>query len=363
MQRRADSTLNHAPCVFSGISSGLCMERRLRMGRLVTAAVLAAAGAGGLIPLPLALGPQATASGAEAGRGAKPLRRAVPPAAAWDRATMGIFSDNAFATLEGPRPDFAVKKPAAAAAAGEAVAGAVAAPQAGSFKWSSLVSEETLTDEVKELKPLLSAVVASQSDFKGGGYDKAREGFSSLALAFGVIAAYDQDIRWKKQAENARDLFARVGVNCKVGTDQSFAESKARVADLEALLEGNAIDAKADREEDFLWSQVAGRPPLMSRLEVSDGILGGGIASKGDFDKQVDKLLHELEIVAVIGETIQQKDFEYNDDDSYRGYASGMRDAALKARESLKKGDYDGTRAAVGDLKKSCDACHGDYRS
>jgi cytochrome c556 len=101
----------------------------------------------------------------------------------------------------------------------------------------------------------------------------------------------------------------------------------------------------------------------MSRLEAAENTIGGAVASKGDFDKQVETLLHEVEMVAVIGEAIQQPDFEYHDDDTYRGYAAGMRDSAVKARDAAKKGDYDGVRAAVGELKKSCEACHGDYRS
>jgi hypothetical protein len=178
-----------------------------------------------------------------------------------------------------------------------------------------------------------------------------------------LIAAHDGDVRWKKDADNARDLFARVGFNCKVGTDGSFAEAKARAADLEALLDGGSPDKKADRDEDFAWSQVAARPALMSRLEASEQATAAIVASKGDFVKQVDALLREVEIVAAIGEVIQQENFEYHDDDTYRGYASAMRDAALKARDAARKSDYDGVRTAVGDLKKSCDTCHGDYRS
>jgi hypothetical protein len=209
----------------------------------------------------------------------------------------------------------------------------------------------------------VAEAVASQSDFKGGGYDKAREAFSAVALSFGVIAAYDQQIRWKKDAETARDLFARVGSNCKVGTEQSFNESKLRVADLETLLEGNSPTARADRDDDFRWSQVAGRPALMSRLETADGMLAAASASKGDFDKALERVLRDAEIVAVIGEVIQQAEYEYYDDDTYRGYASGMRDAALRVRDAAQKKDYDAARAALGELKKSCDSCHGDYRS
>jgi hypothetical protein len=264
------------------------------------------------------------------------IRRAKPPAAKWDKSTAKTFLDDAFVELEGPRPDFAAARKTGGGGGGQATS--TAAPAAGGgFKWSALISEETLTDEIKDLKRLAAEAVASASDFKGGGYDRAREAFSTTALAFGVIAAFDKDIRWKKDAEAIRDLFARVGFNCKAGNDQSFNEAKLRVADLEALLEGTVPSARADREEDFRWSQVAGRPPLMSRLDA--------------------------EMVAVIGEVIQKADYEYFDDDTYRGYASTMRDAAIQLRTAVQEKNYEAARAAAGSLKKSCDTCHGDYRS
>ena len=302
-------------------------------------------------------------SAARDGRSAsRAIRRAKPPAAAWDRNTAKTFYDDAFAELEGERPNFTAAAQRQAAS-GSVQADVASASAVGGLKWSALVSEETLTDEIKDMKLVLVGAVASQSDFKGGGYDKAREAFGAVALAFGVIAAYDQEIRWKKDAETARDLFARVGSNCKVGTDQSFNESKLRVADLESLLDGIAPTARADREEDFRWSQTAGRPALMSRLESADATLAAASASKADFDKAVERVLRDAEIVAVIGEVIQQADYEYFDDDTYRGYASTMRDAALRLRDAAQKKDYETARAALGALKKSCDSCHGDYRS
>jgi hypothetical protein len=240
---------------------------------------------------------------------------------------------------------------------------ATAAAEAGGFKWSALVSENTLTDEIKEMKGVVGKAIASPSTFKGGGYDKARVAFSTIALSFAVINAYDADIRWKKHAEQARDLFGRVAANCKVGTEQSLAEAKLRMADLEALLDGNAVSAKADREGDFVWSQAAGRPPLMSRLESAEQTAVAAIASKGDFEKQLDLFLRETELVAMIGEVIQRQEYEYHDDDTYRGYASQLRDAAAKAAEAARKKDYDAARAAIGALQKSCTDCHGDYRS
>jgi len=287
--------------------------------------------------------------------------RARPPAT-WDKATETAFFDDAFATLEGERPRFDDGRDS------QNQDGARPAPPSpddsgDGFMWSALVSPDTLTDEIKDMRAVVAAAAARPTDFKGGGYDKARAAFSSVALAFGVIAAYDHDIRWKKDAATARDLFARVGFNCKTGTDQSFAESKARLADLEAMLDGGAPQGKPDRDEDFQWSQVAARPALMARLEAADSALAAAVASKGDFVRLIERVVHEAEMVAAIGAAIQQKDFEFHDDDTYRGYAAAMRDAGVAARDAARKKDYDAARTAVGELKKSCDACHGDYRS
>ena len=296
---------------------------------------------------------------------AKPIRRAAPPAGRWDKLTRGTFVDDAFTLLEGTRPDYgAAKQLVVAAAGGTTAAAAASAGAAGGMKWSALVSADTLADEVKEMKDMLSAACAKLSDFKGGGFEDARCGYSSLAMLFGVIAAYDQsDVRWRKDAATARDLFARVGFNCKVGTDQSFAEAKARLEDLTGLLDGNSPEPNPNIEPAELWSQMTGRPPLMTRLEMAQDAMRPAIASKADFDKLADELLRAAEIVAVIGEVIQQPDFEFHDDDTYKGYAAAMRDAALQVREACLKGDYEAARAAAGKLEQSCDACHGDYRS
>lgn len=294
-------------------------------------------------------------------RGRQPAPVRAKPPAGFDAATERVFFPDAFEVLEGERPDFS-----AATAPRVPPSGPVTAPAApstgGGFAWSALVSPDTLADEIKDTAMRLTAAVSSATDFKGGGYEEARVGFSAVALAFGVIAEYDGDVRWKKDAEQARDLFARVAANCKVGTPQSFNEAKARVEDLATLLDGSGVEARAEREADFAWSQVAGRPALMGRLEAADGLAAAATASKEEFAKQVERLLHEVEMVAVIGEVVQRPDYEYHDDDTYRGYAAAMREAALAARKAALDGNYDAARAAVGALKKSCDTCHGDYR-
>lgn len=90
----------------------------------------------------------------------------VPPAAVWDKPTALMFSADAFAELEGPRPDFSSQdqRPPTATAMPSS---SMAANATGGFAWSAVVSEETLTDEIKDLKATAARAVSSQSEFKG----------------------------------------------------------------------------------------------------------------------------------------------------------------------------------------------------
>jgi hypothetical protein len=241
-------------------------------------------------------------------------------------------------------------------------AGNSAGPSPGGFKWSSLVSEDTLVDEIKTQIELLGPAVASPTTFKGGGYDQARRSFSMLAVAFGLIAAHDEDVRWKKDAATARDLFARAGFNCKTATDQGFNESKLRIEDLQSMMNGSPPAGKPDREEDFTWSQAAARPALMARLEGAEKAIAAGLSSSGEFTKNQAAIFHEAEIVAAIGEVIGLPDFEYHDDESYLEFSRGMRDAAVRVRDAAMKKDYDAARAAAGGISKACSSCHEAYR-
>ncbi len=290
----------------------------------------------------------------------RPFPRSRPPAADWDAASAGIFAPDAFRELVGPRPDFGAA-PAAAPGAGDSPA-AAGGGQGGGFKWSTLVSGDTLTDEIKDQREVLAAAVTSPSAFKGGGYDEARRAFSTLALAFGLIAAHDEDVRWQREADTARRLFGRAGFNCKVGTDQSFAESKLSLEDLSGMLDGNPPRRKPEDEDGFRWSNVAARPAIMARLEAAEKRLAAGVASAGEFGKQRDTTRHEAELVAAIGEIVQQPDFEFHDDDTYRGFAAAMRDAAVAIRAACDSKDYDAARTAVGEMSKACSDCHGGYR-
>ncbi len=290
------------------------------------------------------------------GRSGTVRTRATPPVS-WSSAVSSQFFPDAFAVLEGPRPDFsAVAESASQPNADSGMGG----DTVSSGTWSSYVSGDTLADEIKTMKLEIDKIVAKKRDFTGGGYQDARNAFSSIAAAFGVISVYSGDVRWKESAARARDRFAAAANECSQGNDQTFAVATQAAEDLQKLISGSRLDGPVANT--VAWNRIAARSPLMTRLERAEKGLAEVSASEAAFAKDPERFLHEAEIVAMIGEFIQQPDFEDFDDDTYREYASTMRNAAVQAAAATKKGDFATAQSAVSALRKSCDTCHGDYR-
>jgi len=288
-------------------------------------------------------------------------KRAKPPH--WSRSATETFFSDAREKLEGQRPAAGAggARPAGGPAAMESDSGGAAA---GSYAWSKLIGPDELEDEIKTMQKQYSETITLPAPFKGGGYKTARRQLTELALLFGIIAEYDGDVRWKKDAPSMRELLARTGFACKAGSDQSFNEAKLRKDDLESLVRGGNgpnvpnVEAKAE------WEKVASRPPLMQRLEIAQqqGV-APGVASADGFKKNQEKVLKEAELISAIGEVITRNGYEFADEEAYLGFAKQMRDAAIAIADAVKSKNYDAARAASGKIDKACSQCHEGYRS
>ncbi len=209
----------------------------------------------------------------------------------------------------------------------------------------------------------LATTITTPTAFKGGAYKAAREDFSMLAVVFGVIAQYDGQVRWQKDAVGMRAALARAGFNCKAGTDNSFKEAKLRSQELTDLVRGGNVQV-TPAESEVKWSEVANRPPLMKRMELSQRErLGPWTANGGEFARNRDAVLREAQLLAMIAEVIKDQSYEYADDSTYRGYVDELQRHCLEIIEAAKNGDFPKAQSAAARVNQTCDRCHGDYRS
>ena len=292
---------------------------------------------------------------------APPVKRARPPK--FPKSITDIFFPDAREKLVGPRPAKAAGgEPETEATVGPTPAQAAPAT-AGESLWQPLITPETIEDEVKSQATKLGETVQNAVAFKAGAYQQARVNLSVLAAMFAIDADYGRPMRWQREASAARESAARAGFNCKVGTDASYQDARARFDNLQSLIRGEGFDAKSTGQ-DAAWNKIADRGPLMKRLEAAqDQQLKPLTADANAFSKGADTVRHEAQIIAALAAAIAQSGYEFADDDTYRGYADSMRVQAQRVGAAVDSNNYEQARQAVGEIGKACTSCHEDYRN
>jgi len=293
------------------------------------------------------------------GQGRKAAHRAKLPS--FDSAkTNRIFFPDVFARLEGERPANPNVQVAATPSAGVPTGSAsLAGP---SYAWSKIISAVSIEDEIKAIKLATDKNVTTPQDFAGRGYKEVRRDFSVLALLFAIINEYDADVRFKRDAAAARDIFARTASNAKAGNNNVYNESKKRKDELLDLINGAALAEKPETEEND-WTKIADRSPLMQRLEAAqEKKLVKWTANADAFSEEIENTLHEAEIIAAVAETLTREGMEDGDDEAYAGFANLMKRSALDVVAAVKSNNAEQARKATGEIAKACSDCHDNYR-
>lgn len=253
-----------------------------------------------------------------------------------------------------------------------AAAGSTSVPAAGSGSpakgggWSTLISAATIEDTIKAVKQQVDQEVTTPSDFAGKGHKLARRDYTLLAVLFGITAEYEGDVRWKKDASVARDVFGRSANNFKVGTTQAYQEAKARKEELNELVGGSSPFSGKEADGKAAWGQVAGRAPLMQHIEtVWEPRLKPALADKSQFAANSDKIVRDAELFAAIGEVLCKDGMPDAGmpDSEYNRFCVRLRDAAKSIVEAVKTKNYDQAASAGSAIGKACAECHENYRS
>jgi len=311
----------------------------------------------------------ALAQAPAARRRTRPRGRFTAPPPKWDANIREIFFPDARQELgPGAPPSLPLAGTPAPLPVAPATTASVAdappvAATASAENWSKLISPETIEDEVKSISQALGDLTQTAGKFKSGGYQEARVQLSVLAALFGIIADYDADVRWKEEAGRMWESIARAGKNSKAGSDTTYQETRARATELADLVRGGAAAAGESKQRDD-WSAVADRRPLMTRLETGQrDRLNPWTSSPQEFERHTPELLHEAELLAALSRIIQAKGYEYGDDDTYQEYARQLETALTRLTEATRASDHAGAQEAAAAASKSCDQCHGDFRS
>lgn len=274
----------------------------------------------------------------------------------------GIFFADINDAFRGDAPTIgSVRATAAAVAAAPATSGGEDAAASGNDLWASLISAQSLEDEVKRIKLEFDGVVTTPGAFNSGGYLDARLHLTVLASLFAVINQHSAEVRWKDQAAAARDLISRTAFNCKAGSTQVYNEAKLRKGDLQDLVAGSGLASK-DAEAETDWTMIADRSPLMEYAELVIESLEDGARDEATIKKETDLVKRNSELIAVLGEILAQEGMDDADDDDYAQLSRDMSNDGKAVTAALGRGDFEAVRVGVSKIRQKCDACHEQYR-
>jgi hypothetical protein len=234
--------------------------------------------------------------------------------------------------------------------------------QGDTFRWSEIIDAEALDTEVKRIASRLAAPLASPAAFKSDGHNACRAEFAWLAALFAVIEDYDGEVRWQRDAGALREAFSRASANARVASDQNYEEATRRRDELAEVIRGARLGSDAPPPL-AKWSALADRKLLMQRMQraLQEGV-NPRLASDREFSSASADVRQEAQVLAVLAALIRREDYEFWDDESFRGYAEQLGDAADDLSQAAVDGNYEAARAAVGRASQSCAACHDGYR-
>lgn len=280
----------------------------------------------------------------------------------------GVFFSNPADQLQGQRPtsgQATAAQPIAATNSSAPASSTRGSPATDSPGWNAMISPVSLEDLIKGSKLRLDKIITSPNAFKGGGFVEARTEFSLQALLFAIIESYAGDVRWKSSAQVARQRFARVAANTKVGSDQVFSEAKARLLDLGDLISGTPLEAGNDVSAvaEVNWSELIDRVPLMQLLEwAHEENLSKLVANERTFQEERDAVLRYAELIAVLGKVALADEMPDASDEEYRALAQTMVEQAGQVVLAIKTSNAEQARTAAAQIGQSCTNCHDNYR-
>lgn len=280
----------------------------------------------------------------------QPPLRSRPPQ--WSVEVVEVFFEDARKHLTGDRPNKGPARSATVATTSEAVD-----PQ-GDTQWAALIEADSLANEVKRTHNRLIPLLARAGSFKSGGNADCRREFSLLAMLFGVVNEYDQEMRWQQKAAAMGALCSRAARACRVANDESFAlatDVQSQVAD---LLRGQSISRQATVAETPI-----DRGQLMLRMELAvEENISPWLANRKEFRRRKPDVAHESQLLAVLARTICRPGYDFVDDEGFVEIAHELQQASQMLTEASEQGDYEAARKAIGRASQSCSNCHDGYR-
>lgn len=220
---------------------------------------------------------------------------------------------------------------------------------------------DILDAEVKRIRNELAAQLQSVAKYNSH-YQEIAVAGTTLAAVAEIVAEQAGSLSWKENAPLVRDLGLKIHDAASAPGGSAFQATKTPYEQLVDALDGNvpAGVAAAQPQRDF--AEVAGRGPLMKRMDRAFQWLKKSGPAPQVLRKESANAIHESSLLAALGRVIAVGHYDSADDAKYKSHATELTQAASAVAAAARADDAAAFGDAVGRVQKRCDACHADFR-
>lgn len=237
---------------------------------------------------------------------------------------------------------------------------------AGGLSLKDLIDQESLANEIKNVRNYLAGKVASPAAYNSSYLEMPPEA-ATLAVLAVAVAKYPEEFSWKKNAKHVRDLAAQiveVTTSKDAKTKNSFDAVSEAFLKIDDILKGTEPAGLPDAEEDKSFGDAVGGNTvlLMKRIGKSETTLKSTINSEAALKKEVDHVAQEGALLAFMAGIITAPGFGWDGDAEFANYAKPLAEGGKQLIEAAKSGNYALYGEAMTKVSKSCNDCHPKFK-
>ncbi len=239
-------------------------------------------------------------------------------------------------------------------------------PAAAAVSWSTLISAESINDEVRFLRNEMQSRLTNMGAYKRSTLEIPVFG-SSIAFFAEIAARHDGEISWKENAKYIRVLGTRiseVSSSAQGQTRNSYDEVNNAFLTINEILNNNTpaeLPEVEDEAPDF--ADFADMTYLMKRVERGQQWMQTNTGSESGFNDKAATAIRETAVLAAMSEAFKAEGYGYNEDEEFTGYLDILRDAGTGMKKAVEEKDfskYDELRSQAG---QQCTQCHSVYKN
>jgi len=232
----------------------------------------------------------------------------------------------------------------------------------GKIDWKSLIAAEVLKSEVKSIRNRLTATLQNVGKFNTG-FRELPADAATLAVLAAVVIDYPDETSWKPRAKYVRDLAALMVVEELMRGKKSFDTVRVPWEKIIELLDGAEPAELPESADAAAFAESADFGNLMKRVGRGFRWIKTNANNEQTYQENLDKVLHEMSILAVLMQVLTTEGFGYEDDDDFLAHARQMLEACRKAHAAAKSNRFAEYEIAISKIDQKCTQCHMEFRT